>query len=183
MFYNNSNKNKTDHILLLFIINWSREKLTCILQVPDLYILKTMSNNGGGGGYSHQNRMWCACRTSKIWLFLYHYFAQFPTHQYRAYHFRKKSTQVWPNWVLFHDNWPKNTPNLCNLGSFVSDENPLIATPNFAKKRPKCRHVYTYIMSMREPPPPINMMQMWNKNGKSTGQVWLSSLVLKLLIR
>ena len=29
----------------------------------------------------------------------------------------------------------QNTPYLCNLGSFISDENPLIAIPNFAKKR------------------------------------------------
>ena len=31
----------------------------------------------------------------------------------------------------------QNTPNLCNLDSFISDEKPLIAIPNFAKKKKK----------------------------------------------
>ena len=38
---------------------------------------------------------------------------------------------------VFYNNLPKNTPNLYNLGSFVSDENLLIVIPNFVKKRPK----------------------------------------------
>ena len=41
------------------------------------------------GGYFHQNSYvdscGCACRTSKIWLFLYHFFAKFPTHQYTIF--------------------------------------------------------------------------------------------------
>ena len=39
-----------------------------------------------------------------------------------VYHFRKKSTQFGSNWMLFSIIW--NIPNLCNLGSFISDENP-----------------------------------------------------------
>ena len=48
---------------------------------------------------------------------------------------------------------PYPTPNLCNLGSFVSDETPppSITIPNFAEKRPKKHDRYT--MSMWEPPP------------------------------
>ena len=51
--------------------------------------------------------------------------------------FMKEKHPIWPNWVLFYNNLPQIHPNLCNLGSFVSDENPRIAIPNFAKKRPK----------------------------------------------
>ena len=48
----------------------------------------------------------------------------------------------------------QNTPNLCNLGSFVSDENPPIAIPKFVIKHPKRQaHRPTYNMSMWEPLP------------------------------
>ena len=51
-----------------------------------------------------------------------------------VYHFQKKSTQFCPNWALFTIICQSS---LCSLGSIISDENPPIAIPNFAKKHPK----------------------------------------------
>ena len=74
----------------------------------------------------------CACLTPKIWLSLYQVFAQLPTHQYTI--FDRKA----PNFAqigCFLQWFAQNTPTLFfNLGSFICDENPPIAIPNFAKK-------------------------------------------------
>ena len=57
-----------------------------------------------------------------------------------------------------HQKLPKlgafssNTPNLCNLGSFISDENPPIAIPNFTKKHLK-KQAHTRIPCRCENPP------------------------------
>ena len=59
------------------------------------------------------------------------------SHPSSVYHFWKKSTQSWPNWMLLHLFAQNTESNLCNLGAFVSDENPPMAIPNFPKKRPK----------------------------------------------
>ena len=40
---------------------------------------------GGGGGSFTKIVRGCACRTSKIWLSLYQFFAKFPTHQYTIF--------------------------------------------------------------------------------------------------
>ena len=57
---------------------------------------------------------------------------------------------ICPNWVLFTIICSKYTQFL-NLGSFVSDENPPIAIPNFVKSTPKGRHKYIYQVSVRTP--------------------------------
>ena len=96
-----------------------------------------------------------ACRTLKIWLSLYQFFAyNFPPIR-TVYCFRKKSTQFWPNWVL-STIICQNTPNLCNLGSFVSDEPPPHRYTKFAKKPPKRQ---AHIMLMWEPPSDWNKME------------------------
>ena len=70
-----------------------------------------------------------------------------------VYHFRKKMTQFCPNWVLFTIFCLKYNQFL-NFGSFVSDENPPIAIPNFEKKKNlKGRHIYVYQVNVRTPPP------------------------------
>ena len=46
---------------------------------------------------------------------------------------------ILPRLGAFLEWFAQNTPNLCNLGSFVSDENPLIAIPNLQKKKKKKR--------------------------------------------
>ena len=57
-----------------------------------------------------------------------------------------QSTQICSNCMLF-TIVSLNTPNLCNLGSFLSDENPLIAIPNFVKK-----HAHIHIPCQCESP-------------------------------
>ena len=112
----------------------------------------------GGGGSFIKIVLGCACRTSKIWLSLYQFFAKFPTHQYTI--FEKKAPNL-DQIGCFLQQFAQNTPNLCNLGSFVSDENPPIAIPNFAKKCPKRQaHIYTYTMSMW-----TYTMSMWEPPG------------------
>ena len=60
----------------------------------------------GGGSIFTKIIRGCACRTSKIWLSLYQfYLISHPS----VYHFGKKSTQFWPNWVLFTIMCPKYT--------------------------------------------------------------------------
>ena len=107
-------------------------------------------NPGGGGGSFTKIVRGCACRTSKIWLSLYQFFAKFPTHQYTI--FERKAPNL-DQIGCFLQQFAQNTPNLCNLGSFVSDENPPIAIPNFAKKCPK-RQAHIHIPCQCENPPP-----------------------------
>ena len=53
----------------------------------------------------------------------------------------KKSTQFGSNWVLL-PLFAQNTPNLCNFGSFVSDENPPDRYTKFREKVPqKAGHI------------------------------------------
>ena len=91
----------------------------------------------------------CACRTSKIWLSLYQFFAQLPTHQYTI--FDKKAPNFAQIGCFFTIICSKYTQFL-NLGSFISDENPPIAIPNFAKKHPK-RQAHISIPCQCENPP------------------------------
>ena len=74
----------------------------------------------------------CACRTSKIRLFLYQFLPNFPP---ISIPFLKERHPILTKLGAFYNNLPKIHP-IYELGSFVSDENP-IAIPNFAKKRPK----------------------------------------------
>ena len=81
-------------------------------------------------------------------------FCLIPTHQYTV--FERKA----PNFDqigCFSQQFAHDTPNLCNLGSFVSDENLPIAIPNFAKKRPK-RQVHIRIPCQCENPHPRGIL-------------------------
>ena len=55
----------------------------------------------------------------------------------------------------------QNTPNLCSLGSFISDEKPPIAIPNFAKKRPK-RQAHIRIPCQCENPPGAKLSSLFS---------------------
>ena len=88
--------------------------------------------SGAGGLLSPKFVCGCACRTSKIWLSLYYFFAQFPTHHYIIF---KERTQFDQNWVLFTIIC-QNTPNLCNLGS-ISDEAPPPSLYQISQKKKK----------------------------------------------
>ena len=107
-------------------------------------------NVPGGGVTFPKILRGCACQTSKISLLYTNFLPNFPP--ISVYHFWKKRTLFWPNWVLFTIICPKYTQS--NLGSFVSDENPTIAIPNFVKKRPKGRHIYVYCVKEGTSPPP-----------------------------
>ena len=87
----------------------------------------------GGGGTSKKFVRGCACRTSKFRLSLYLILSPFTTHQYTNF---AQNTHFCSNWVLF-TVIPPNTPYLCKVGAFICDENPTIAIPKSAKKRPK----------------------------------------------
>ena len=72
-------------------------------------------------------------------LSLYQFFTKFPTHQYTI--FERKA----PNFDqvgCFSQLFAQNTPNLCNLGSFISDENPHRYT-KFCEKVPQKAGTYT----------------------------------------
>ena len=51
----------------------------------------------------------CAYQTSKIWLSLYQFFAQLPTHQYTCIFFGKK-TSILPKLCAFYNNLLKIRP-------------------------------------------------------------------------
>ena len=107
---------------------------------------------GGGGGYFHQNHMWMCLPDLENLIFSIPIFCLIS--QPSVYHFQKTIIQFWPNWVLFTIICPKYT-QFYNLGSFNSDENPLIAVPDFAKKRPKRQaHIRIPCHIPPSPPPP-----------------------------
>ena len=120
---------------------------------------------GGGGGFFHQNCTWMCLPDLENLTISIPIFCKI-SHP-SVYHFRKKSTQFASNWVLFTTIIP-NIPNLCNLGSFVSDENPPIAIPNFAKSAPKGRHIYVYHVNVRTPREftQLNRNKMFDNFGK-----------------
>ena len=92
----------------------------------------------------------CACRPRKS-DFLYTSFT--PNFPPISIPFSKEKHQILTKLGAFYNNLPKiHQPNLHNLDSFVSDENPSIGIPNFAKKCTKRQAHNTYTMSMWEPP-------------------------------
>ena len=111
--------------------------------------LMTVNNPPPRGGYFHQHRTWTYLPdlenlTISIPIFC---LISHPS----IYHFRKKSTQFWPNWVLLQ-YLAQNTPNLCNSGSFISDETPQSLYQILRKSVPKGRHIYVYYVNVRTPP-------------------------------
>ena len=73
----------------------------------------------------------CACRLWKFDCLYTNFFAQLPIHHYTILE------RIPPNFAqigcFFAIICSKYTPNLCNLGLSIFDENPPIAIPNFAK--------------------------------------------------
>ena len=97
----------------------------------------------------HQNRTWMCLPHLENLTFSIPIFC--PISHPSVYHFQKKSTQFWPNWMLFTIICPKYT--LCNLGSFVSDEKPPSDRyTNFREKAPQKAGTYTYTKTMCENP-------------------------------
>ena len=122
-------------------------------------------NCPGGGGYFHQNRTWMCLPDVKNLTFSIPIFCLI-SHP-SVYHFCKKRTQFGPNWVLLQ--WfAKNTPNLCNLGFFVSDENPRSLYKISRKSTPKGRHIYMYVYHVNVRPP--GELHWWNRTTGKQGK-------------
>ena len=92
----------------------------------------------------------CACRTSKIWLSLYHFSNNFPI---ISILFSIEKRPILSKLGAFYNDCSEYT-HFMNSGSFVFDENPPIAILNFAKKAPKKAGTYinVYHVNMRPPP-------------------------------
>ena len=104
---------------------------------------------GGGGwvGYFHQNRTWmCLPDMENLTISIPFFLPNFPLINIP---FSKKKPPNFDQIGCFLQYLAQNTPNLCNLGSFISDENSPIAIPNFAKSEPKGRHIYVYHVNVR----------------------------------
>ena len=90
----------------------------------------------------------CACRTSKIWLSLYQFFAQFPIHQYtilerKALNFTKLDA--------FYNNLPKLYPTYVIWAPSTLMTPCPIAKPNFMKNCPR-RQAHTHVPCQCENP-------------------------------
>ena len=101
-----------------------------------------------GGGYFGQYCMWIYLPDLESLTFSIPIFR--PITHPSVYYFQQKSTQICSNLVLFTTICSKS-PNLWNMGSCVSDENPPIAVPNFMKKHLK-RQAHTCIPCQCEAP-------------------------------
>ena len=104
------------------------------------------------GGYFHQNRTWMCLPdlenlTISIPIFC---LISHPS----IYHFRKKSTQFWPNWMLFTTFGQKYTQFFEFGLRHLWWNPPPIAIPNFEKKRPK-RQAHIRIPCQCENPPGV----------------------------
>ena len=102
-------------------------------------------------GIIRQNYMWISLLDLENLTFSVPIFCTI-THDPSVYHSWKKNTQFCSNWVLFAII-AQNTPNLCNLGSFISNENPQIDpyTKILRNSIPEGRHIYVYHVNVRTP--------------------------------
>ena len=111
---------------------------------------------GRGEGYFHQNCMWMCLPYLENLTF------SIPTFSLISHlsvcHFRKKSTQFWPNWMLFTIMCQNTPTSSYNLGSFISDD-PLRSQYQILRKKRFKRQAYNmYTMSMWEPPSTISFI-------------------------
>ena len=107
----------------------------------------------GGGGYSGQNRTWMCLPNLKKSDFLYTNFS--PNYPPIGVPFSIEKHLILPKLGAFYHIICSKYTQFLNLGSFVSDENPPIAIPNFAKKHPKRQaHRPIRIPCQCESPPP-----------------------------
>ena len=105
----------------------------------------------GGGTFAKIVRG-CACRTSKTFSIPIFWTIIHPSVSILLVPFSKEKHPIWLKIGCFLPQFAQNTPNLGNLGSFISDKNPPIAIPNFAKQHLK-RQAHTCIPCQCENPP------------------------------
>ena len=106
--------------------------------------LSLATHPGGGGSFTKIVRG-CACRTSKIWLSLYQFFAKFPTHQYTIFESKLGA---------FYNNLPKIHPIYVIWAPSSLMKTPRSLYQISRKGAPKGRHIYVYHVNVRTPPPP-----------------------------
>ena len=88
-----------------------------------------------GGLYFSQNRMWMCLPVLK----------NLPITHSLVYHWKAPNfVQIGCFFTIFCSKY-----NLCNLGSFISNENSPITIPNFTKTTPKGGHMYVYHVNVR----------------------------------
>ena len=82
---------------------------------------------------------------------------------------KKKSTQFWPNWVLYN-NLPKMHP-IYVIWAPSSDETPNSYTKFCKKSTPKGRHIglYIYHVNVRNLPPP-HTLRVLSKEFRNRGR-------------
>ena len=111
-----------------------------------------------GGGYFHQNRMWMCLPDLEKLTFSIPIFCLI-SHP-SVYHFQKKSTQFWPNWMFFFffNNLPKIHPIYVTWAPSSLMKTPNHYTKFHTKKiAPKGRHIYVYHVKVRTPPRDFNL--------------------------
>ena len=91
----------------------------------------------------------CACRKSKTWLSLYHFFAQLPTHQYTIF---DRKHPILPKLGAFYNNLLKIHP-IFEFGLLLLWRKPPDRYTKFGEKAPQKAGTFTYTMSMWEPHP------------------------------
>ena len=105
----------------------------CVFKVSVLF----WSHHHIPGGYSHQNCKWMCLLDLENLTFSILIFCPISQPSVGPIPFLKEKHPILTKLGACYNNLPKY-PNLCNLGSSVSDETPPpITIPNFAKERPK----------------------------------------------
>ena len=95
-------------------------------------------------GYSRQNCTWMCLLNLNNLTFSIPFFS--PNYPPISIPFPIEKHTILQNWVLFNIIYSKH-----NLGSYVCDKKPPIATPNFVKEHPKRQAYNRYTISMWEP--------------------------------
>ena len=107
-------------------------------------------HRGGGGVVTFTKIVrTCACQTSKIWLSLYQFFAQFLTHQNTI--FERKASPILTKLGALNNNLPKIHP-IYVIWAPSSLMKPANRYTKFCEKAPQEAGTYTYTKSMWEPP-------------------------------
>ena len=119
-------------------------------KLQNLRLLWFSYSPGGGGSFTKIVRG-CACRTSKIWLSLYQFFAKFPTHQYRPTIFERKAPNL-DQIGCFYNNLPKIHPIYVIWAPSFLMKTPRSLYQISRKSAPKGRHIYVYHVNVRTPP-------------------------------
>ena len=129
-----------------------------------------------GGGFFHPNRTWmCLLDLENLTISIPIFLPNFPP---ISIPFSKEKHPILIKLGAFYNNLPKIHPIYVIWAPFVSDENPPIAIPNFAKKCPK-RQAHIRISCQCENPPGIGLAM----SSKILGSTASRPIFLQLIAR